>query len=606
MHTLHSDCGSEYIARYIKDILVQRGIEHHLTMPNLPQQNGKAERFNRTIMDKAMSMLHNAGLTYGFWEHAVCTATHIYNRSPIRSLKWHTPHKIWNDGHIPDISYFRVFGCKAYVHIHKDDQKKLDPKAFEAIFIGYEPDSKGYRLWNKHTRSVVLSRDVTFDESILPSLKDSEKSPTRSHNPINILPVPVDISTTLPTCALTPTPSDSEEDTVEDLLDQTRIPKIERPTTPPASTTTIPVTPKQEHPATMSPPPRPQSTRIEVLPMSSDLHIPGRMGNELQRSKQALILNSRYFNSDNVETPRNHWLGHAELLATTYVGRDLASYTEAIKSVDAKQWNDTCQYEIDTLHKNDTWELVDLPPGQKSIKSKWVFKLKADGRYHAHLVAKGFTQIPGIDYDETFSPVAHFESLRLLLALAALEDWEIHQMDIKSVFLNGVLDEEIYMEQPQGFIMPGTETKVCCLKRAIYGLKQASRTWNIQFHGFLTGIGFTWTHANAGIYVDHQQQGDGPLIVILYVDDITILGSSIAAVDRLKAQIAKQYEVTDLGEIKSYLGIRILRDRSIKRLTIDQSGYVKDILDCFGMADANPNNTPLLSPPVVTQYSSVR
>src|SRR5712672_3134262 len=124
-------------------------------------------------------------------------------------------------------------------------------------------------------------------------------------------------------------------------------------------------------------------------------------------------------------------------------------------------------------------------PGASDIKSKWVFKLKADGRYRTRLVAKGFTQIPGIDYDETFSPVAHFELLWLLLVLAALEDWEIQQMDIKSAFLNGVLDEEIYMEQPIGFITPRTETKVCCLKRAIYGLKQASHTWNIQFHGFL-------------------------------------------------------------------------------------------------------------------------
>jgi len=113
-------------------------------------------------------------------------------------------------------------------------------------------------------------------------------------------------------------------------------------------------------------------------------------------------------------------------------------------------------------------------------------------------------QIPGIDYDETFSPVAHFESLQLLLALAALEDWEIQQMDVKSAFLNGMLDEEIYMEQPIGFITPGTETKVCHLKRAIYGLKQASRTWNLQFHGFLTGIGYMRTHADAGVYVKHQ------------------------------------------------------------------------------------------------------
>src|SRR5712692_1408941 len=133
-------------------------------------------------------------------------------------------------------------------------------------------------------------------------------------------------------------------------------------------------------------------------------------------------------------------------------------------------------YEMDALLKNNTWELVNLPPGHKAIKSKWVFKLKADGRFCACLVAKGFMQIPGIDYDETFSPVARFESLRLLLVLAALENWEIHQMDVKSAFLNGILNEEIYMEQPQGFIAAKQENKVCRLKRALYGLKQASRT----------------------------------------------------------------------------------------------------------------------------------
>jgi hypothetical protein len=174
-----------------------------------------------------------------------------------------------------------------------------------------------------------------------------------------------------------------------------------------------------------------------------------------------------------------------------------------------------------------------------------------------------------------------------------LEDWEIHQMDIKSAFLNGVLDKEIYLEQLQGFITPGSETKVCYLKKAIYSLKQASCTWNLQFHGFLTGISFTWTHTDAGIYVNHQQEGDGPLIVILYIDDITILGSSIAAVNRLKTKIADRYEVTNLGEIESYLGIRIIRDCPKKCLTIDQSGYLKDILDRFGMIDMNPNHTPL-------------
>ena len=142
------------------------------------------------------------------------------------------------------------------------------------------------------------------------------------------------------------------------------------------------------------------------------------------------------------------------------------------------------------------------------------------------------------DYDETFSPVTRFESLQLLLVLAALEDWEVHQLDIKSVFLNGVLDEEIYMEQLQGFISTGKETQVCRLKKAIYGLKQASCTWNSNIHAALTELGFKQTVADAGIYVMHQQEEDGPLYVILYVDDITILGASLEAVKELKAKLA--------------------------------------------------------------------
>ena len=139
---------------------------------------------------------------------------------------------------------------------------------------------------------------------------------------------------------------------------------------------------------------------------------------------------------------------------------DPATFQEAMASDFADEWHEACKYEMDALAKNGTWTLVDLPLGRKAVKSKWVFKRKADGRFQARLVAKGFTQIQGINYDETFSPVARFESLRLLLVLAALEDWEIHQMDVKSAFLNSLLDEEIYMEQPEGFVVPGQEGKV--------------------------------------------------------------------------------------------------------------------------------------------------
>jgi hypothetical protein len=146
-------------------------------------------------------------------------------------------------------------------------------------------------------------------------------------------------------------------------------------------------------------------------------------------------------------------LGVAQLLAAAEIPghREPFMCKEAMGSNQADEWTEACQYEMDALTKLKVWSLVDLPQGRKAVKSKWVFKQKADGHYHAQLVAKGFTQIEGVDFDETFSPVTCFESLRLVLALAMLEDWEIHQMDVKLAFLHGDLDEEIYMEQPIGF-----------------------------------------------------------------------------------------------------------------------------------------------------------
>ena len=226
-------------------------------------------------------------------------------------------------------------------------------------------------------------------------------------------------------------------------------------------------------------------------------------------------------------------------------------------------------------------------------EGRWVFKKKADGRFRARLVAKGFTQIEGVDFDETFSPVARFESLRLVLALATLENWEIHQMDVKSAFLHGELEEEIYMEQPTGFVVAGKEHLVCKLQKALYGLKQASRAWNLQFHGVLTELGYSRTYSDAGVYVCHLQEGDDSIIDILYVDDITILGNSINKINALKSSLSSRYEMTDLGEIQSYLGVNITRDRANRTMEINQKEYIQMIVEKFGMRDANPVHTPL-------------
>jgi hypothetical protein len=667
LRALHSNRGGEYMAANVQDIFSQRGIEHRLTMTGSPQQNGKAERFNRTIMDKAMAMLHTASLPNGFWEYAVSTAVHTYNRTPSRTLKWRTPVEAWKPGKVPDVSYFRVFGCKAYMHVPADKRHKLDAKAIEVMLVGYEPGSKGYQLWDKHTCSVKLSRDVTFDESCFPSQQGTETPLPNSPIPIPFFPaIAVPNTPARPPTLRAPSPApsmDSEED-VQNILDP-----VDRLITPPTQGPALPTTPRQDSSLPNQLPPRQSAVRIEHRSPEPELDMPGGFEDRMQcaqllremdqaprRSGRARVPNPKYYNAENAalpprqpssanvmdvvaapaalaasgtsiasqasppqpaakapiartaieeiisiiahntETNEVRQLALAELLAAAApaaVGRDPATYKEAMEAADAEEWAEACNYKMDALSKNDTWELVDLPPGRKAIKSKWVFKLKIDGRFRARLVAKGFTQIPGIDYNETFYPVARFESLRLLLALAALENWEIHQMDVKSAFLNGVLNEEIYMEQPQGFVAAGQENKVCRLKKALYGLKQASCAWNQQSHGVLSDIGFERTYSDAGIYVCHQHRGVGLLIVILYIDDITIMGSSLEDVKQLKEKLSLRYEMSDLGEIQSYLGMRICRDRSRKRIEVDQSGYIKSVLDRFGMADANPHPTPL-------------
>jgi hypothetical protein len=165
---LHSDRGGEYLSSTLRLILDNKGIEHKLTMLHLPQQNGVAKRWNQTLLDKAHALLHSVGLSLGFWECAVDTAIYTYNRTPSQTIGWRTPYELWTDGHIPDVSYFRIFGCKAYMHIMEDKRKKLNLRSVEMTLIGYEPGSKGYRLWNSTIRSIVLSHDVTFDERSFP------------------------------------------------------------------------------------------------------------------------------------------------------------------------------------------------------------------------------------------------------------------------------------------------------------------------------------------------------------------------------------------------------------------------------------------------------
>ena len=207
--------------------------------------------------------------------------------------------------------------------------------------------------------------------------------------------------------------------------------------------------------------------------------------------------------------------------------------------------------EIQSMYNNQVWNLVDLPEGSKVIRNKWIFKRKMDMNgnlttYKAKLVAKGFTQIQGIDYDETFSPIAMFKSIRIMLAIAAFHDYEIWQLDIKTTFLNGKLDEEVYMVQPQGFEDPKNSSKVCKLQRAIYGLKQASRSWNKRFDEEVKILGFIQSKEEPCVY---KKVSESHIVfLVLYVDDILLIGNEKSLMEQTKNSLKIIFSMKDMGE----------------------------------------------------------
>jgi hypothetical protein len=245
-----------------------------------------------------------------------------------------------------------------------------------------------------------------------------------------------------------------------------------------------------------------------------------------------------------------------------------------------------------TLMTNKTWDLVELPPGRTAIKGKWVYKYKRNGTFKGRWVAKGYSQIYGIDYLDTFAPVAKWDSIRLLLSIGAMEDLEIHQMDVSTAFLNGILNEEIYVEQPEGFIKKGSERLVCRLNKSIYGLKQAPLVWNEHLNKTLLSLNFVRCKDDPCVYI--YNDGNNSLIIAIYVDDLLIIGK-LLQVEELKKTLQSHYKMTDGGEISDLLGVQITRDRTKRIINLYQESYILKLLNRFNMDECNSMPTPMSS-----------
>ena len=291
-------------------------------------------------------------------------------------------------------------------------------------------------------------------------------------------------------------------------------------------------------------------------------------------------------------------VAYALSIAKETIQDEPKSYKEAITSHEGEKWLLVMKEEMESLHKNHTWDLVMPPKDKKIVGCKWIYKKKGETssiegeKYKTRLVAKGYSQVEGVDYNDVFSPVVKHTSIRVLLVLVASHDLELEQMDVKTAFLHGDLDEELYLQKPKGFEVKGKEDHVCLLKKYLYGLKQSPRQWYKKFDAFMTRAGFTKSKYDHCVYL-MRLSNNSFVYLLLYVDDILFAAKEISKVNKLKEKLSKEFEMKDLGAAKKILGMEIQRNRRARKLYLSHSKYIEKVLKRFDMWDSKPVATPL-------------
>jgi hypothetical protein len=263
------------------------------------------------------------------------------------------------------------------------------------------------------------------------------------------------------------------------------------------------------------------------------------------------------------------------------------------EAIQRKECADAMTEEYQSIMKNEVWEIVPIPKNKYVVSSKWLFKIKHDvdgsiEKYKERFVARGFSQKEGIDYEETFAPVAKYTSIKTIIYLAAKMKWKLHQMDVKTSFLNGVIEEEVYIEKPQGFEVEDRNSNVCKLKKALYGLKQDPRSWYGRIDSFLMRLGFTKSKPDSNLYFKIMK--NEPIILLLYVDDL-FLTREEKLINECKKRLAFEFEMKYLGLMHYLLGLEVWQ--SPERIFLDQGKYTAEILKRFDMLECKPMNTPM-------------
>ena len=607
-----------YLTKEFEHFCGEHGIHQEFSTPHTPQQNGRAERYGRTILEMSRTLLLHSGMSKGFWAEAVSTAVYLRNLCPTRALSNSTPAEAWS-GRKPDVSRLRVFGCLAFVHQPLSPKSdKFGVKSLQCRFLGYGTARKAYRLWDPANHKIVISHDVNFHESSfsIPSSPDHKDDSGSDDSDFEDLPRLID---------------DVDEDIEEDEFESAE--EAKHPTSPPASVApSSPPSPLRQPPllapsgaSSSSPDEATASSRVEHQPVSAHsphriksapsrveakstsppsstvrLHPPQSVNVGAPRRSTRSTKPKKYQGFDTRSSIRQPLYQDVDDESTNFVSVSVpdepTSLAEAQSTPDAFAWMAAAKEEYNSLLENKTWTLTALPPGRFAISSRWVFKRKVDQhgstRFKARLVARGFQQRDGFDYfaDELYAPVARLKTIRCILALASHSNLHLHHMDVSTAFLNGKLDEDIYLQQPEGFVQRGKEHLVLHLHKGLYGLKQAPKAWFSNINSFLLKLGFTSSKFDPCLYI--RRTGDQLTIVVLYVDDLIIASTSSRFQAELQRQLSDNYKMHDLGPLQLYLGLEIRQEPN--QISVRQSRYTQQLLDKFNMANCKAAPTPLV------------
>ncbi|MFS7939299.1 putative RNA-directed DNA polymerase [Helianthus anomalus] len=528
----------------------------------------------------------------------------------------------------------RIFGCRVFPYLRDYTKNKLQPRSTPCIFIGYSPKYKGFRCLEPSSGRVYTTRHAKFDEDVLPFHKNLTTTNTTD------LPI-TNFEEQIPTPATHPTPSPTTtassktptsclpicdiylNPTPQPLPINLNTPIQSPPNSPASSPSTsthsnpqsnnpplAPTHTASSSPSTAQLPPTPSSaptpsTDSLIPPPSNQDHQQPPQDSPTAPSTSTQTLNSHPMTTrakDGIFKPKH--FSHLAQLTTHPLHQSLFSshIPKGIKTaLKNPKWIQAMDDELKALHVNQTWTLVPRPTSTNIIGSKWIYRIKYNSngsidRYKARLVAQGFTQIPGLNFSHTFSPVVKSSTIRVVLSLATINNWTLRQLDVNNAFLNGHLTETIFMEQPPGFEDSNRPNHVCKLNRALYGLKQAPHAWFQRLSSFLLNRGFQNSRADTSVFIYNHQ---GILIYLLvYVDDIILTGNNEKFIHNFTSCLNKEFKIKDLGSLNFFLGLEVHHTKS--GLFLNQSKYAHDILTRAGLLDSKPVATPLTSKDIFT------